>query len=106
MHGVLAALVVAEEIDPATVRPSPLGTVAFLFLLGVMILLIWSFLRHMRRVDENLGPARTLPTDPRRGSDAGSAGTSAPLSTSTQPDSDRQAPAGLGDPGAGEGDSR
>jgi len=106
MHGVLAALVAAEEIDPATVRPSPLATVAFLFLLAVLILLLWSFLRHMRRVDENLGPARTLPSDPRRASNAGSAGTSAPLRTSTQPDSDRQAPAGLGDPGAGEGDSR
>ena len=106
MHGVLAALVAAEEIDPATVRPSPLATVAFLFLLAVLILLIWSFLRHMRRVDENLGPARTLPTLSLRGSDAGSAGTSAPLRTSTQPDSERQASADLGDSGAGEGDSR
>ncbi len=108
MHGVLAALVVAEEIDPATVRPSPLGTVVFVFLLGAMILLLWSFLRHLRRVDANLGPARTLPAGV-RGTGTGSAPSAAgdaPLSPGAPPESDRQASAGLGDPGSGEGDSR
>ena len=74
MHGVLAALVAAEEIDPATVRPSPLG------LGGVrcsswlsLILLLWSFVRHLRRAQTNLGSARvTAPTGP---SDTGSPGT-------------------------------
>jgi len=72
MHGVVAALVVAEEIDPATVRPSPLASVVFLFLLVSLILLLWSFVRHTRRAQANLGSARTAaPTGPR---DPGSAG--------------------------------
>jgi hypothetical protein len=64
MHGVLAALVAAEEIDPATVRPSPLASVLFLVLLGALILLLWSFLRHLRRAQTNLGSARTAPGAP------------------------------------------
>lgn len=64
MHGVLAALVAAEEIDPATVRPSPLASVLFLVLLGAVILLLWSFLRHLRRAQSNLGPARIVPGAP------------------------------------------
>jgi hypothetical protein len=63
MHGVLAALVVAEEIDPATVRPSPLASVFFLVLFGALVLLLVSFLRHIRRAQANLGSARApLPT--------------------------------------------
>ena len=61
MHGVLAALVAAEEIDPATVRPSPLASVVFLFLLVSLVLLLWSFVRHTRRAQTNLGSARTAP---------------------------------------------
>jgi membrane protein implicated in regulation of membrane protease activity len=64
MHGVLAALAAAEEIDPATVRPSPLASVLFLFLLAAMILLLWSFVRHLRRAQSNLGSARTVPGAP------------------------------------------
>ncbi len=73
MHGVLAALVAAEEIDPATVRPSPLASLPFLFLLAALILLLWSFVRHLRRAQANLGSARAgAPTGP---SDTGSPGT-------------------------------
>jgi hypothetical protein len=61
MHGVLVALVAAEEIDPATVRPSPLGSVVLLFLLVATVLLLWSFVRHMRRAQANLGPANSEP---------------------------------------------
>ena len=61
MHGVLAALVAAEEIDPATVRPSSLSSLPFLFLLLALILLLWSFVRHLRRVQSNLGPAHSVP---------------------------------------------
>jgi len=68
MHGVLAALVAADEIDPATVRPSPLASVVFAFLLVSLLLLLWSFVRHTRRAQANLGSARvtapTGPTDP------------------------------------------
>ena len=65
MHGVLAALVAVEEIDPATVRPSPLASVFFTVLLGALVLLLLSFLRHVRRAQANLGSAREpLPTGP------------------------------------------
>lgn len=64
MHGVLAALVAAEEIDPATVRPSSLSSLPFLFLLLALILLLWSFVRHLRRAQTNLGSARSAPGAP------------------------------------------
>lgn len=64
MHGVLAALVAAEEIDPATVRPSSLSSLPFLFLLLALILLLWSFVRHLRRAQTNLGSARSTPGAP------------------------------------------
>ena len=64
MHGVLAALVAAEEIDPATVRPSPLGSVVSVFLLTSLVLLVWSFVRHLRRAQTNLGSARLVPASP------------------------------------------
>ena len=64
MHGVLAALVAAEEIDPATVRPSSLSSLPFLFLLLALILLLWSFVRHLRRAQTNLGSARSAPEAP------------------------------------------
>jgi hypothetical protein len=63
MHGVLAAVVAAAEDGP-TVRPSPLGTLVFLFLLAATILLLWSFLRHLRRAQSNLDPAATTPVGP------------------------------------------
>lgn len=61
MHAVVVALVAAEEIDPATVRPSPLASVVFIFLLVAVVLLLWSLVRHLRRAQANLGPARTIP---------------------------------------------
>ncbi|HYN57036.1 MAG TPA: hypothetical protein VES03_07545 [Motilibacterales bacterium] len=64
MHGVLAALGAAEEIDPATVRPSSLSSLPFLFLLLALILLLWSFVRHLRRAQTNLGSAKSAPGSP------------------------------------------
>lgn len=64
MHAALALFVAAEEIDPATVRPAPLSAVAFTILLVVLLLLLRSFLRHLRRVDNNLGPAKLPPAGP------------------------------------------
>lgn len=61
MNGVLAAVIAADEIDPATVRPAPLSSLIFLFLLGATALLIWSLVRHLRRAQQNLGPARLVP---------------------------------------------
>ncbi len=61
MHAVVTALTVAEEIDPASVRPSPLASVVFVFLLVAVVLLLWSFVRHLRRAQANLGPARRIP---------------------------------------------
>lgn len=92
MHGVLAVLVAAEEIDPATVRPSPLTSVVFTLLLVALVLLLWSFLRHMRRVQANLGPAGA----------AGAAGAPRPATRGR----DQSMPAGPVDPAVGEGDPR
>lgn len=74
MNGVLAAIVAAEEIDPATVRPSPLSSVVFVFLLVATGLLIWSFVRHLRRAQQNLGPARVYPQGAPSGSASPTAG--------------------------------
>jgi hypothetical protein len=63
MHGVVAAVLAAAEDGP-TVRPSPLASVLFLFLLAATILLLWSFLRHLRRAQTNLGSARSVPGAP------------------------------------------
>jgi hypothetical protein len=63
MHGVVAAVLAAAEDGP-TVRPSPLASVLFLFLLGATILLLWSFVRHLRRAQTNLGSARSVPGAP------------------------------------------
>jgi hypothetical protein len=62
MHGMLGAAVagagvVAEEIDP-TVQPTRASFYVFVFLAVALILLILSFLRHLRRARTNLGPAR------------------------------------------------
>ena len=63
MHGVVAAVVAAAEDGP-TVRPSPLASVLFLFLFGVTALLLWSFVRHLRRAQTNLGSAKSAPGSP------------------------------------------
>jgi membrane protein implicated in regulation of membrane protease activity len=60
MHGVVAAVVAAAEDGP-TVRPSPLASVLFTTLLVITILLLWSFVRHLRRAQANLGSARVEP---------------------------------------------
>lgn len=58
MHGVLAALIAADEIDPATVRPVPLSAGVFTFLALMLLVLLWSFVRHVRKAQANLGSAR------------------------------------------------
>ncbi len=87
MHPVVAALTAADEIDPATVRPSPLASVVFVFLLLAVVLLLWSFVRHLRRAQANLGPARATPPGEIRPGGTGAAG-------------------GPADTGPGEGDIR
>ncbi len=62
MHGVVGAVVagagiIAEEIDP-TVQPVRQSFYVFVFLAVSTILLILSFLRHLRRAQGNLGSAR------------------------------------------------
>ena len=68
MHGIVGAVVagvgiVAEEVDP-TVQPVRQSFYAFLFLGVATILLILSFLRHLRRAQSNLGPASDIPAAP------------------------------------------
>lgn len=61
MQTMAAVLVAAEELDSAATRPSPLTSVVFLFLLVALVLLLLSFVRHLRRAQQNLGPARRIP---------------------------------------------
>jgi hypothetical protein len=72
MHGVVGTVVagvgiVAEEIDP-TVQPVRQSFYVFVVLALCTALLIWSFMRHLRRAQGNLGSARAEqaadPTDP------------------------------------------
>jgi sensor histidine kinase regulating citrate/malate metabolism len=65
MHGVVGAVVagagiLAEDIDP-TVQPTRASFWAFLFLALATVLLVLSFLRHLRRAQTNLGPAEQAP---------------------------------------------
>ncbi|MGB7981642.1 MAG: hypothetical protein WCF36_12710, partial [Candidatus Nanopelagicales bacterium] len=64
MHGVLAALIAADEIDPATVRPVPLSAGVFTFLALTLVVLLWSFVRHVRRAQANLGSAQQAQANP------------------------------------------
>jgi hypothetical protein len=68
MHGVVGAVragagILAEDFDP-TVQPSRGSFWAFLFLAVATVLLVLSFLRHLRRVQANLGPAEQAPGEP------------------------------------------
>lgn len=61
MHGFVGAVVagagiVAEEVDP-TVQPVRQSFYAFIVLGVATVLLILSFLHHLRRAQSNLGPA-------------------------------------------------
>jgi hypothetical protein len=111
MHAALAMFVAAEEIDPATVRPAPLSAVAFAVLLVVLLLLLRSFLRHLRRVDNNLGPAKLPPGAPApRGSGAapevsGAADPASPAGADPAGRTGKQSTAYPAAPGPAEGDS-
>lgn len=63
MNTMAAVVFAAEELDSAAVRPSPLTSVVFLFLLVAVVLLLLSLVRHLRRAQQNLGPARHVPPD-------------------------------------------
>jgi hypothetical protein len=58
---VAGAGVLAEEFDP-TVQPSRGSFYVFVFLAVATVLLILSFLRHLRRAQTNLGSAKEPPT--------------------------------------------
>jgi hypothetical protein len=60
LDSVVAAVVLAEEFDP-TVQPSRGSFYVFVFLLVATVLLILSFLRHVRRAQANLGSAKEPP---------------------------------------------
>lgn len=67
MHGVVGAVVamVGAEVDP-TVQPVRQSFWVFLFVAVLLVLLIFSMLRHMRRARTNLAPERpeaSLPSD-------------------------------------------
>ncbi|MCU0282799.1 MAG: hypothetical protein MUD13_02730 [Candidatus Nanopelagicales bacterium] len=65
MHGVvggITALVgtIGAEVDP-TKQPVRESFYVFLVLAGALLVLLWSFLRHLRRANTNLGSARLGP---------------------------------------------
>lgn len=65
MGGVLGSVVagagiLAEEFDP-TVQPARGSFYVFVFLAVATVLLILSFLRHLRRAQANLGSAKEPP---------------------------------------------
>jgi hypothetical protein len=61
MLRLVAAIAAQDPIDPATLRPSPLSSVAFVFLLVATVLLLLSMRRHLGRARANLGSARDVP---------------------------------------------
>lgn len=71
----VATIVAQDPIDPATLRPSPLASVAFVFLLVATVLLLLSMRRHLGRARANLGSARDVP--PAAASRASAPGSSA-----------------------------
>jgi hypothetical protein len=66
MHAVLAAVV--AEVDP-TVQPVRQSFYVFVFLAVCLVVLLLSFLRHMRRAQSNLGSAKQAPAERREGAD-------------------------------------
>lgn len=56
MRGMLA-VVLAEDVNPATKRPVPLSGIVFTVLAVALALLLVSMVRHLRRAQANLGPA-------------------------------------------------
>ncbi|MCU0300910.1 MAG: hypothetical protein MUF35_04805 [Candidatus Nanopelagicales bacterium] len=62
MHGVVGGIAaavgsVAAEVDP-TKQPVRASAYVSLFLTAALVLLLLSFLRHLRRANQNLGSAR------------------------------------------------
>jgi hypothetical protein len=91
--------VVAEEIDP-TVQPVRQSFYVFVFLAIATILLLVSFLRHLRRARTNLGPAAEL-TGPGRTAPSTDPDGTAPVSGPAA-----SGPTEAGPPGTAEDDAR
>ncbi|HEX6887216.1 MAG TPA: hypothetical protein VF143_03845 [Candidatus Nanopelagicales bacterium] len=62
LGGVPAGAGIGAAADP-TQQPVPGSFYVFAFLLVALIVLVLSFLRHLRRVQENLGPAQEVAPD-------------------------------------------
>lgn len=65
MAGTYVGAAVAA-LDP-TKQPAPGSFWVFVFLAVMLVLLILSMLRHLRRAQENLGPAQVAAEAPRTG---------------------------------------
>ena len=57
MAGMVGAVAVVAEVDP-TVQPTRASFYVFLFLAVMLVVLLFSFMRHMRRAQANLGSAK------------------------------------------------
>ena len=73
MTGMVTAAAFVAEVDP-TVQPVRASFYVFVFLAVMLAILLFSFVRHLRRAQGNLGsakvpPAGSAPGAPSRGSD-------------------------------------
>lgn len=73
MTGMVGAAAIVAEVDP-TVQPVRESFYVFLFLAAMLAILLFSFVRHLRRAQGNLGsaklpPAGSAPGAPTLGSD-------------------------------------
>jgi hypothetical protein len=57
MAGMVGAVAVVAEVDP-TVQPVRASFYVFLFMAVMLAVLLFSFVRHMRRAQANLGSAK------------------------------------------------
>jgi hypothetical protein len=58
MTGILLSALADQPIDPATVQPSPLSSLPFVFVGLATLLLILSMLKHLKRARTNFPPDR------------------------------------------------
>jgi hypothetical protein len=62
MTGMVRAAAIVAEVDP-TVQPVRESFYVFLFLAAMLAILLFSFVRHLRRAQGNLGSAKLPPAE-------------------------------------------
>jgi membrane protein implicated in regulation of membrane protease activity len=70
MSGLVGAAAIAAEVDP-TVQPVRASFYVFVFLAVMLAILLFSFVRHLRRAQGNLGSAKVPPAGSAQASPTG-----------------------------------